>query len=100
MGRRDWAEMVVIWLGTELNLGIGFFRGQVQRRGTHVSTPKIGSRGDVFCFGGILGFHADLRREIKRGNFKWGFFWGLLVVPRGATEEGGQLVFLLGNVGF
>jgi hypothetical protein len=34
-------------------LGIGIFGGQVQRRGTHVNIPKIGSRDGVFSFGGI-----------------------------------------------
>jgi hypothetical protein len=36
------------------------FGGQVQRRGTHVNTPKIGSRVGVFCFGGIYRFYAEL----------------------------------------
>jgi hypothetical protein len=70
--------------------------GEFQRRGVHVSTPKIGSRDGIKCFGGILGFHADLRRELERGNFKLGFFGVLLVGPRGATEEGGQTVCILG----
>jgi hypothetical protein len=30
-----------------------FFGGKVQRRGAHVKPLKIGSRGGVFCFGGI-----------------------------------------------
>jgi hypothetical protein len=71
-------------------------REEVQRRGVHVNTLKIGSRGDAFCFGGILGFYADLRRESFRGNFIWGFFGVLVVSLRGGIEEGGQLVFLLG----
>jgi hypothetical protein len=43
------------------------FWGKLQRRGTHVNTLKIGSRGDAFCIGGIQRFYAELRRE-------WG--WG------------------------
>jgi hypothetical protein len=39
------------------------FGGIIQRRGGRVSTLEIGSRGGVLCFGGILGGHADLRRE-------------------------------------
>jgi hypothetical protein len=70
----------------------------VQRRGVHVNTPKNGSRVGVLCFGGILRFYAELRREIIWGNWKLGFFGGLLVVPRGPTEEGGpfmcQFVYL------
>jgi hypothetical protein len=52
------------------------------------------------CFGGILGFHAELRRELGRGNLKWGFFGVLLVDPRRSTEEGGQLVCFWGNFGW
>jgi hypothetical protein len=40
------------------------FLGEVQRRGVHVNTPETGSRGDVYCIGGILRFYAVLRREI------------------------------------
>jgi hypothetical protein len=69
-------------------LGFGFFEGQVQRRGVHVNTPKIGSRVGGNCFGGILGFYAVLRRESFRGNLNWGFFGGLVVGPRGFIEEG------------
>jgi hypothetical protein len=72
---------------------LGFF-GVRQRRGTHVSVPKIGSRVGVFCFGGILGFHADLRREFIWGNLSLVFFEGLGVYPRESIEEGGQLVCL------
>jgi hypothetical protein len=39
------------------------FWGNFWRRGTHVNTPKIGSRAAGKCFGGILENHADLRRE-------------------------------------
>jgi hypothetical protein len=62
-----------------------------QRRGVHVNTPEIGSRGDVFVFGGILEFYAELRRKLFWGNFNLGFFRGLGVGPRGNCEEGGQL---------
>jgi hypothetical protein len=44
------------------------FLGTGQRRGTHVSVPKIGSRDGLFCFGGISGFYAELRREFNLGN--------------------------------
>jgi hypothetical protein len=70
--------------------------GEFQRRGVDVSTPKIGSRDGIKCFGGILGFHADLRRELERGNFKLDFFGVLLGVLRGSLEEGGQTVCILG----
>jgi hypothetical protein len=62
MGRRGRAEIEGIegWLGRFLRIG-EFWAGQ--RRGAHVSTLKIGSRGELFCFGGILGFYAVLRRE-------------------------------------
>jgi hypothetical protein len=70
----------------------GFLRAG-QRRGTHVSVPKIGSRGEVLCFGGILGSYADLRRELNRRNLDLLFFGVLVEDPRGYIEEGGQLVF-------
>jgi hypothetical protein len=76
----------------------GFWAG-LQRRGAHVKTPKIGSRGAIFCFGGILGFYADLRREYYGGNLKSGFFGVLLSGPRGTIEEGGPTVFPLGHLG-
>jgi hypothetical protein len=44
------------------------FWGNLSRRGTDVNTPKRGSRGEVKCFGGIWGPHADLRRELWWGN--------------------------------
>jgi hypothetical protein len=34
------------------NLGDWKFWGNRQRRGAHVSVPKIGSRAGVLCFGG------------------------------------------------
>jgi hypothetical protein len=74
-------------------------REEVQRRGVHVNTLKIGSRGDAFCIGGILGFYADLRRESDRGNFTFVVFGFLGVGPRRSFVEGGQLVFLLGVLG-
>jgi hypothetical protein len=71
---------------------LGFFEAG-QRRGAHVSVPEIGSRAALFCFGGILGSYADLRREFEWGNLKLGFFEGLGVVPRRCIEEEGRLVF-------
>jgi hypothetical protein len=64
------------------------FLGVVQRRGADVSVPKIGSRGEVFVFGGIYGFYAVLRRDLIWGNWELGFFWGLGGVPRGSIEVG------------
>jgi hypothetical protein len=78
--------------GNWINFGFGIFWRQVQRRGTHVNTPKKGSRGDAFCFGGILGFHAELRREINWGNLKWDSFGVLFGGPRRDTEEGGPFM--------
>jgi hypothetical protein len=57
-----------------------------------VRTPKIGSRGALFCFGGIWGFHADLRRELCWGICDLGFFEGLFGFSRGTGEEGGHLL--------
>jgi hypothetical protein len=72
--------------------GIGIFESRVQRRGGRVSTLKIGSRDGFFCFGGILGFYADLRRDFIWGNFNLAFFGGLVEDPREFIEEGGQYV--------
>jgi hypothetical protein len=72
------------------------FWGKVRRRGVHVSTLKIGSRVGLKCIGGILGFYADLRRELGWGNFKLDFFEGLGGFPRETIEEGGQTVCILG----
>jgi hypothetical protein len=69
----------------------------VQRRGVDVNTPEKGSRGNVFCFGGIYGFYAELRREIIWGNLDLLFFGFLAGDPRGDGEEGGNCVFLWGN---
>jgi hypothetical protein len=55
-----------------------------------VNPPKIGSRVGVIVFGGILRFHAVLRREFFWGNLKLGFFGGLYVGPRKCIEEGDQ----------
>jgi hypothetical protein len=63
-----------------------------------VNTPKIGSRDGGICFGGILGFHAELRRECFWRNLKLGFFDGLVGIPRGATEEGGTMLCIWGNL--
>jgi hypothetical protein len=57
-----------------------------------VRTPEIGSRGALFCFGGIWGFHADLRRELCWGIWDLGVFEGLFVGPREVIEEGGHLL--------
>jgi hypothetical protein len=68
MGRRDGAEKWGKWSGIGIGiLDFGFW-GNRQRRGTHVSTPERGSRDGVFCTGGILKFHAVLRREMEWGN--------------------------------
>jgi hypothetical protein len=69
-----------------------FWRNR-QRRGVHVRTLKIGSRGAVFCFGGIWEFHAELRRECVWGNLDLVFFGVLVGVPREGTEGGGTTVF-------
>jgi hypothetical protein len=71
---------------------LGFF-GVGQRRGVHVGTPEIGSRGGVLCFGGIQRFYAELRREFLWGNFNLGLFEDLVGVPRGSIEEGGHLCY-------
>jgi hypothetical protein len=49
--------------GVERKFWVGIFWGVVQRRGGRVNTPKLGSRDGVLCFGGIMGFYAELRRE-------------------------------------
>jgi hypothetical protein len=95
MGRRDGAEMTVNCMRIGKFLNDWEFLGVGQRRGAHVSIPKIGSRGVLLCFGGIWGCHADLRRELWWGNFKLGFFGALGGSPRGCTEEGGHFVFTL-----
>jgi hypothetical protein len=65
------------------------FLGRVQRRGVHVNTLKIGSRGEENLFGGILDFYADLRRELFRRNLKMVFFEVLFGSPRGLVRRGG-----------
>jgi hypothetical protein len=70
------------------------FLEEFQRRGADVSVPEIGSRGEVLCFGGILGIHAELRRELSWGNWNLVVFGFLGVGLRGCSEEGGPLVFL------
>jgi hypothetical protein len=52
----------------ELELGIGIFWGNFWRRGTDVSTLKIGSRGEEKCLGEFWGVYAVLRRESIWGN--------------------------------
>jgi hypothetical protein len=49
--------------GIERKFWVGIFLGVVQRRGGRVNTPEIGSRDGEICFGGIMGFYAELRRE-------------------------------------
>jgi hypothetical protein len=68
---------------------------ELQRRGVHVSIPKIGSRGEESCFGGIQRFYAELRREYCWGNLNWSFFLVLPGGPRRDTEEGGPLCVCL-----
>jgi hypothetical protein len=60
-----------------------------------VNKPKIGSRGEVFVFGGILEIYAVLRRELSWGNLNLSVFEDVGVVPRGPVEEGGPLVCFL-----
>jgi hypothetical protein len=55
------------WPGMVGVFGWDFWKA-IQRRGVHVSPPKIGSRVGDLCFGGIYGFCAELRREFKGGN--------------------------------
>jgi hypothetical protein len=83
----------------ETIFGIGSFGGQVQRRGAHVSTLEIGSRGAETCFGGIQRFYAELRREFGWGNLSLGFFGVLGGGPRAFIEEGGLLVVLVMGLG-
>jgi hypothetical protein len=71
--------------------GFGIFGDRIQRRGAHVSTPKIGSRDGGIVFGGISEFRAVSRRELFWRNLELDFFEDLLVVPRSDTEEGGTL---------
>jgi hypothetical protein len=75
-------------------LRFGIFEIRVQRRGARVNILKIGSRDGQKCFGGILGFYAELRRELIWGNWDWGFFGVLVVSPRRLVEEGGPMVCL------
>jgi hypothetical protein len=71
----------------------GIFWGNFWRRGTHVNTPKNGSRGEGKCLGEFWEFHADLRRKCFWGNLNLTLFWGLGAGPRVSIEVGGQLVF-------
>jgi hypothetical protein len=75
-------------------LGFGIFERRVQRRGGRVNTLKIGSRVGGICFGGILAFYAELRREYNWGNLDWGFFGVVGGNPREVVEEGGLCVRL------
>jgi hypothetical protein len=69
--------------------------GKVRTRGTHVNTAEIGSRGAVFCFGGILGIYAELRRELVGRSLDLIVFWSLGGVSTWGGEEGGQLCVFL-----
>jgi hypothetical protein len=90
LGRRDRLDF---WsIGGILNrFWVWKFWGNFSRRGTHVNIPDLGSRGARNCFGGILGVHADLRRESFWRNLNLTIFWGLGGEPRGVIEEGGTL---------
>jgi hypothetical protein len=50
-----------------------------------------------FVLGEFWSFYAELRRELKWGNWGLLFFEVLLGVPRGLIEEGGQFVFFCVN---
>jgi hypothetical protein len=87
-------------LGQLAEIGIGILGfviwGKLQRRGTHVNTLKIGSRGELLCFWRNLGFYAVLRREYNWRIWFWSILRGLGDDPRGGNEEGGPLVFFRG----
>jgi hypothetical protein len=85
------AEEWVNWMGFQLDFWGRIFWGNLSRRGVHVNTPEIGSRGDVLCFWGNIGFYADLRRGLEWALLDFG---GLLGDPRGGGEEGGHYVSL------
>jgi hypothetical protein len=70
------------------------FWGNFWRRGAHVNTLEIGSRGGEKCLGEFRGVYADLRRDFVWGNSDLDFLEVLAVVPRRCIEEGGQLVLL------
>jgi hypothetical protein len=80
-----------IWIG----FGVWNFWGNFWRRGTHVNTPEIGSRGGGKCLGEFWGVYAVLRREFWGGEFEFGLFEDLGGEPRGGWEEGGHLCVLL-----
>jgi hypothetical protein len=71
-------------------------RSRVQRRGTHVNIPEIGSRDGGNCFGGILEFYAELRREFGGGNLKLVIFGFLAGALTWGWEEGGTMVCIGG----
>jgi hypothetical protein len=88
--REEWRKLRDFWAELDWNFWLEFSKA-VQRRGVHVNTPKNGSRVGEFCFGGILGFYAELRREIIWGKLNSLFFGVLFEVPRRAIEEGGPM---------
>jgi hypothetical protein len=79
-------------------LGNLVFWRKIQRRGAHVSPLKIGSRGEVFVFGGILGFCADLRREFVWGGLRFSVFEGGGAWDHVGGEEGGHYVCVFGGI--
>jgi hypothetical protein len=87
-------------MGIELGIEILGFWGNISRRGTHVNTLEIGSRGGNLCFGGIMGFRADLRRELDGGELKLVVFWNLGGDLTWGWEEGGHLCVFGSVVGF
>jgi hypothetical protein len=60
-----------------------------------VNTPKIGSRVGGNCFGGILRFHAELRREFEGGDWELVSFEVSGRWAHVGGEEGGQFVCFL-----
>jgi hypothetical protein len=81
--------------------GFGFWKfwGNFWRRGAHVNTPKIGSRGEENCLGEFGGVYAVLRREFVEGELRLRVFRVLVGGPREVGEEGGQLVLLFCAIG-
>jgi hypothetical protein len=72
MGRREVAKIRSIGWEWKFFGWIGFL-GRVQRRGGGVNIPEKGSRDGEIVFGGILRFHAVLRREYCWGKLDLGF---------------------------
>jgi hypothetical protein len=68
---------------------------RIQRRGTDVNVPEIGSRGVLLCFGGILGIYADLRREFNLGNLSLGVLRIWVGFHVALLRRGDSIVLLL-----